>query len=234
MILVHICYGCTILWWFSSCHWSSCSSKSYFNSKAHGLRNVESLCQVGHGIVSGVVITVHHRCMAQYPRALLKARVAPWFRKSGWKKMLEEQVLAAGCFITKHLHIGQRVLNTLQGYKLQFDHLAQPTQGKFSLPYMCWWLDVSRVTLWPNPEFLPKGMSSKFLNQAIDLPAFCEFQSAEHSLLYPVWGLQYYLNCMSAFHLSRCKDMGYSHVQAQIGPLGDRGYLPPTVTCYSM
>lgn len=56
-----------------------------------------------------------------------------------------------------------------------------------SSPCMGWWLDDSRVTLWPNPKFLHKVISPMFVNQAINFAAFYEGQSAEPSLPYPVW-----------------------------------------------
>lgn len=50
-----------------------------------------------------------------------------------------------------------------------------------SLPCMHWWPDDSGVTIWPNPSFLPKVMSPKFVNQEVNLKVFCKDQPAQCS-----------------------------------------------------
>lgn len=63
---------------------------------------------------------------------------------------------------------------------------------------MCWNADNTVVTLWPNPSFLPKRMSTLFKNQAIKLtalnPLVGEAQDGNHTeLLCPVRALKGYL-----------------------------------------
>ncbi|KAL2096973.1 hypothetical protein ACEWY4_006180 [Coilia grayii] len=63
----------------------------------------------------------------------------------------------------------------------------------FSTQCMRWGPEDSQVTLWPNPAFLPKVLSTQFANQPIVLAAFCP-DGKSRSELCPVRALCQYVS----------------------------------------
>lgn len=64
-----------------------------------------------------------------------------------------------------------------------------------------WHPDGSGVTLWPNPSFLPKTLSSGFVNQPLSLSAFTAAQGEGSELLCPVRALRMYVSRTGGFRL---------------------------------
>lgn len=65
-----------------------------------------------------------------------------------------------------------------------------------------WHPDDSGVTLWPNPSFLPKTLSSTFINQPFSLAAFEADRGRGSEPLCPVRALRVYVSRTEGFRLS--------------------------------
>ncbi len=57
-----------------------------------------------------------------------------------------------------------------------------------------WGPEDSKVTLWPNPAFLPKVLSSNYVNTPVILPAFHSGDLQMHHELFPVRSLRVYVD----------------------------------------
>ncbi len=57
-----------------------------------------------------------------------------------------------------------------------------------------WGPEESKVTLWPNPVFLPKVLSSNYVNTPVILPAFHSVDLQMHQELCPVRSLHVYVD----------------------------------------
>lgn len=62
-----------------------------------------------------------------------------------------------------------------------------------------WGPDLSHVTLWPNPTFLPKVLGSDFVNKPLTLPSFSSSDTALNTSLCPVRALRQYVTATSAW-----------------------------------
>ena len=152
-----------------------------------------------HSRIDGRSVGAHY-CVTQFLRGARRLRPPRVRRAAAWDLPLVLQALSRAPF-------EPMAASSLKLLSIKTAFLLAVTTAKrvselhaLSISPAClqWWADGTGVTLWPNVAFLPKVLPPGYINQAIELAAFCpppvtpEAEGGGHSLC-PVRALRLYV-----------------------------------------